>query len=113
VFATFEEMTGWLTARKRKADMDAILQYLENCVEEEAEHLLLEELATKGRERRSRKLLEECRVDAREHYTEDVVTMLESDSPMSHWTVISYRRKPKAWAIAGAIKERMGKEDDQ
>jgi hypothetical protein len=92
--------------------MDTITQYLEDCVEEEAEHLLHGELRTMERARRSRKLLEKCRVDAQEHYAEDVVTMLEAEGEMNHWTVISYRRKPRAWAIAGAIKEQIRREND-
>jgi len=105
-------MTQWFTHRKRKADMDPVLQYLNTCVEDEAEYLLEGELRRADRSRRSKRLLQQCEREAQEHYTEDVVTMLESDSPMGHWTVISYRRKPKAWAIAGAIKERVRREND-
>lgn len=112
MFGTFEELTGWFTSRTRKADMDSVLQYLNACVEEETEYLLEGELRRMERSRRSSKLLRQCEAEAQEQYTEDVTSMLESDAPMGHWTVISYRRKPKAWAIAGAIKERMKKEND-
>lgn len=107
-------MRDWLTARVRKADMDTVLQYLEGCVEEEAEHLLESELVMMERLRRSKKLLDECRKDAQEQYVEEISELIESDRPiMSHWTVISYRRKPKAWAVAGAIRERLKRENDQ
>lgn len=93
--------------------MDTVLLYLEDCVEEEAEHLLESELVMMERLRRSKKLLDECRKDAQEQYVAEISEMIESDRPMSHWTVISYRRKPKAWAVAGAIRERLKRENDQ
>lgn len=112
MFNTFEEMTEWFTDRKRKADMDAVFQYLNSCVEEEAEYLMEGELRRSERSRKSKRLFQQSEREAQEHYTEDVTSMLKSDSPMGHWIVISYRRKPKAWAIAGAIKERIKREND-
>lgn len=110
-FVRYEDLEDWLTQRVRKADMSAILEYLQDCVEDEAEVLLAEELRSQGRKRSSKKLREQCRREAQEHYVEDVSELMESSEPMSHWTVISYRRKPKAWAIAGAIKQQMRREE--
>ena len=110
-FVKYEDLEDWLTQRVRKADMSAILEYLQDCVEDETEVLLAEELRSQGRKRSSKKLEEQCRREAQEHYVEEVSELMESSKPMSHWTVISYRRKPKAWAIAGAIKQQMRREE--
>lgn len=109
-FVKYEDLEGWLTQRIRKADMSALLEYLRECVEDEMEVLLANELRSQGRKRSSKKLEEQCRREAREHYVEEVSELMESPKPMSHWTVISYRRKPKAWAIAGAIRQQMRRE---
>jgi len=109
-FVEYKDLEDWLTARVRKADMDAILEYLRMCVEEETEVLLADELRAQGRVRTSKKLRAQCRREAQEHYVEEISQLMESEEPLSHWTVISYRRKPKAWAIAGQIKQRVGRE---
>ena len=106
-FQDYEELEGWLVARVRRADMGAILSYLRQCVQEEAEILLEEELRSQGRKRRSKKLLAKCLAEAQEHYAEEVSEMVKSGSGISPWGVIAYRRRPKVWAIAGAIRDRM------
>ena len=110
MFVNYQEIEDWLTGKFRRADMDATLLFLRECVEEEMEILLAEELRVQGRKRRSSKLENQCRIEAQEHYTEEISQLIESPEPMSHWTVISYRRKPKAWAIAGAIQQRIERE---
>jgi hypothetical protein len=107
---TYSDLEGWLTRTARKADMSAILGYLQDCVEDEMEVLLAEELRSQGRRRSSKKLVAQCRREAQEQYAEEIAEMIEGDVELSAWTVISYRRKPKAWAIAGAIKQRIERE---
>lgn len=111
-FVTYDDLEKWLTTRGRKADMDAVLEYLRGCVQEEAEVLLAEEIRSQGRERSSKKLRNQCLQEAQEHYAEEVSDMVKGGAALSPWTVISYRRKPKVWAIAGAIRERMQREKD-
>ncbi len=112
MFVNYQEIEDWLTDTTRRADMDATLLFLRECVEDEMEVLLAEELRMQGRKRRSSKLEDQCRIEAQEHYTEEISQLIESPEPMSHWMVISYRRKPKAWAVAGQIQQRMEREQN-
>lgn len=112
MFVDYEDLENWLTKRGRGADMDAILQYLQQCVKEEAEILLAEELRVSGRQRSSKKLQSQCLKEAQEHYVEEVSELIDSGWSPSPWAVISYRRKPKAWAIAGAIKKQIERESN-
>jgi hypothetical protein len=92
--------------------MSSILDFLRGCVEEETQVLLDTELRVQGRKRSSKKLEAQCREEAREHYVEEVAEIIRSGWMPSPWAVISYRRKPKAWAVAGAIKQRIEREED-
>lgn len=112
MFESYEEMKNWLEARRRKADMDAVSTFLEECVTKEAAHLARVEMQNTGRKKTSAKLKDKCRKEAEEHFAEDVSVMLNSDNDeLSPWAVITYRRKSKAWAIAGAISQRMDREE--
>ena len=93
--------------------MDTILTYLQTCVKEETQVLLDAELQAQGRKRKSKKLEAQCAREAQDHYVEEICEMVEDGiSPLNHWSVISYRRKPKVWAIAGAIRHRIQEEND-
>lgn len=92
--------------------MDAILSFLRTCVREEAEVLLEDEIRAQGRKRKSRKLEAQCTREAEEHFAEEVSEMVIQGSELTPWTVISYRRKPKVWAIAGAIRHQIRRETD-
>lgn len=110
MFANYEELTSWLTDSRRRADMSLVMSFLEDIVIEEAACLVDREM--KERSRKSKKLQEECLRDAQEHYCEEISELINSARPMSPMTVIAYRRTPKAWAVAGAIRERIEKENE-
>lgn len=47
----------------------------------------------------------QCEKDAQEHYVEEINYFLLNSVKPTAMTVMGYRRKPHAWAIADAIKE--------
>lgn len=110
MFADFNSLMDWLHHKSRRADMSGVAEYLADCVMQETEDLVDLELSSGKRARKSSKLFEECQRDAKEHYCEEINEFLKTDASINHWTVMAYRRKSKAWAIAKAIKERQNNE---
>ena len=109
MFETYEELSAWLTERKRRVDMSSLHSFLERCVEEEAEVLLREEMRTQGRKRSSKRLKNQCRAEAEEQYVEEISAKIADadEFEMTQWTVIAYRRRPKVWAISEEIRLRI------
>jgi tRNA A37 N6-isopentenylltransferase MiaA len=93
--------------------MASVFSYLETCVETEAQDLVEQELKTTERQRVTKKLENECLADARETFVEEISGVLSNPeaTPLHHWSVIGYRRKPAVWAIAAAIREQLKAEE--
>lgn len=112
-FKNYEDLLGWMNKRGRKSGLAMTREYLEAEVEKEAQVLV--RIATRTAVdprstpmedmRRDVQLYEECLADAREHYVEEINEMLANGDPepLNHWTMMTYRRKPVAWAVAKAI----------
>ena len=107
MFSSYENLEEWLTHRTRKADLKSIHSYLAECIEKETNSLVENSLRGGRAQRRSKRIIEECARDAQEHYCEEINEALESNQPLHHWEVISYRRKPHAWAIARGIADHL------
>ena len=104
-FESFKSLEEWMLNRERKADLKNIFSYLELCVERETDSLVEQAISSGKRERKSAGLSAECLQDAQEHYCEEINEALDNNEPLHHWTVMSYRRKPHAWAVAKGILE--------
>jgi len=104
-FESYEALEEWLLNYSRAADLKNIHSYLVECVDRETRSLVEQALSAGKAQRRSKGLTAECTADAKEHYCEEINEALECSEPLSHWTVISYRRKPHAWAVAKGIVE--------
>jgi len=104
-FDSYESLENWMLSRKRSADLKNIHSYLIECVEREARSLVEHAVSTGRAQRRSKGLLKECTKDAQEHYCEEINEAFASNEPLHHWTMMSYRRKPHAWAVAKGILE--------
>jgi hypothetical protein len=85
------------------SDLPAIANTLELWIDEEAEVLLELELhGTKGKRTSAR--VKSCRQDAEYHYLEEIKEFYSAPQPLHQNAVFYYRRKPKAWAVAAALR---------
>tara|TARA_Y100000034_G_scaffold119963_1_gene162284 strand:+ start:540 stop:878 length:339 start_codon:yes stop_codon:yes gene_type:complete len=100
MFDTFDALQDWMDGRP---DITNVAEFLRISVDEEAKVLLDYEIETGVRARRCKSALQANRRDAEEHFLEEINEFLQEDTDLTHWTVMSYRRKPKAWAVARAI----------
>jgi hypothetical protein len=86
------------------SDLPMLASTLDRWLDEEAEVLLELELAnTKGKRTASR--MKSCRQDAEFHYLHEIREMYGDPQQLHHNAVIYFRRKPKAWAIATALRQ--------
>jgi hypothetical protein len=112
-FDTYEALTSWMTQRGNKADLSSALSYLESAVSDEAETLVAMAIRNGLYQRRSEKLALESEQDAKDHYLEEINHYLEEAhvSGLTAMELISYRRRPHAWAVASLIREHIEKGD--
>ena len=106
-FESYESLVKWMSERGRAGTLSIVRDELEVSVKEEAETLADLAVLRGAFQRKGKRLVEECRRDAENHFVEEINEMLESGVPetLGHWTVLTYRRKPKVWAIAKMISE--------
>lgn len=108
-FDTYEDLTGWMTQRGNKAALSPALSYLEEAIAEEAQVLVTLALQNGTQSRSSQKLVRECEQDAREHYLEEINEFLGAPPrQLGHMELVTYRRRPNAWAVANWIHEHLG-----
>ena len=113
-FESYEDLVSWMSHKDRQADLKSIFSYLEECISKETNSLMQVALRRGDRSRVTKKFEQECHEDACQHYVDEINEALRCDEPLSHWHIISYRRKPHAWAVAKGIveyKERMHASD--
>lgn len=105
-FDTIEELEAYL---KSHTDLCMTRKYLQDRIKEEVaflvkdakkKHPTLQRKSSKKEE-----ILEEINKAAREDYLEDINYFLLNNVQLSHMSIMGYRRKQHAWAIADAIKE--------
>ena len=77
-----------------------LLRYYQDKIKEETSVLFKMEKKKKGVGNKK-----QCNVDAKEHYLEEINHFLITNFTPSAMSVMGYRRRPHAWAIADAIKE--------
>ena len=100
-FETFESLEQYLDGHAR---LRMLSPYLQECVDKESEELFsIEKRVNKLRSRA--KTSEESTKDAKFHYLEEINLYLETDIELTPMSIIGYRRKQHAWAIATTIKE--------
>lgn len=108
MFESYLALIEWMTKRGNKAAMSSAYSYLEREVTKEAEVLADLSIANGTYRRRTKRLREECRTDAEEHYLEEINEFLAaSPRELSHQELISYRRRPHAWAVARMIQDHL------
>jgi len=106
-FETYDDLCTWMGKRGRAGNLSLVRDELDRAVDEEAEVLADVAIGRGDFQRRGKKLMEECRRDAEQHFVEEINEMLANGPPeeLNHWVVLTYRRKPKVWAIAKSIYE--------
>lgn len=100
----FESYEGLVKYLKGHTDLCMTLKYLKDKVDEEIGWYLKnydKDLSSK--ERKDKK--GEYQRMAQEDYLEEINFYLSESLPLTSMTIMGYRRKPYAWAIADAIKE--------
>ena len=97
----FNNICELQTYLKKTTDLNAVSNYLRMCIAAEAKELYKMD----KKQNKSAANKEQCTKDAEEHYLEEINYFLENEVKPSAMTVMGYRRKPHAWAIADYIKE--------
>ena len=106
-FKTFAELEEYL---KGHTDLCMTRKYLQDRIKEEVSFLVKDYKKKHptidwGPSSNKRKALDVVKVADREDYLEDINYFLLNNELLTHMSVMGYRRKPHAWAIADAIKE--------
>jgi hypothetical protein len=102
-FRDYDHLVSWMTARGRKSKYSPVLEYLAIEVEKEVRALMRR--AVLNDVRTHEEIEQECEKDAKEHYVEEINEFLDNwpPKPLDHRILMSYRRKPVAWAVASEI----------
>ena len=95
-FGSYSELETYL---KDRTDLCMLLRYLLDCVKEETEVLIEREKELTGKVDEKQN-----KIDAQEHYVEEINYFIQNDFEPTAMTIMGYRRKPKSWAIADSIK---------
>jgi|SaaInlV_200m_DNA_6_1039755.scaffolds.fasta_scaffold02186_7 hypothetical protein len=107
---TYEDLISWMTRRGNKAALSAAVSYLEREVAAEAEVLATMSINNGEFSRRSKKLRDACREDAEAHYLAEINEFLAAPSrDLTPMELVSYRRRPHAWAVASMIQDHLEK----
>ena len=98
-FTTYTLLQDFL---KKTTDLTRIYNYLKDVVSEEAS-ILFKKDKKENKETADKK---QCVKDAEDHYLEEINHFLVNTNVQpTAMTIMGYRRKPHAWAIAHAITE--------
>lgn len=101
-FKSYDDLVGYL---KGYTDLCMVLRYLLDQVTEEANFLVKSNLPARAKKEEKKAALLKYMEQAQEDYLEEINTYLETDADLSSMSVMGYRRKVHAWAIADSIKE--------
>jgi hypothetical protein len=108
-FTSLTHLRTWASKRGRSAELSGAMEFLTAEIQREA--LILQqrqEMLEPDKKTTLGLLREENFKDAVEHFLEEINQQLEAGGPpppINHWTVMLYRRKAAAWAIACRIYE--------
>lgn len=107
-FETYDDLIAWMEKRGNKAAMTSALSYLTQSVHAETVALTDMSINNGTHHRRTKRLVTECQADARGHYLEEINEFLaEEPRELTHVELISYRRRPHAWAVARMIHDHL------
>ena len=105
-FDTFEDLELYL---KSHTDLCMTRRYLQDRLADEISFLVTDSNkkhpTMKWESSTKKDILVEINKAAREDYLEDINYFLLNNVQLSHMSIMGYRRKQHAWAIADAIKE--------
>ena len=106
-FETFESLENYL---KGHTDLGMTLRYLREHVNEEISFLVKDynkkhPTIAWAKSSKKAEALSTINQAAREDYLEDINYYLQNDESLNHMSIMGYRRKPHAWAIADSIKQ--------
>ena len=91
-FETFKELSAFLD---QSASLRSVASFLKKAIELETKALcaLNEDSSDNNRK------------DAEAHFLEEINYFIKNPESLSPWVIMSYRRRPKAWAVAASIQE--------
>ena len=105
-FSTFEELEKYL---KATTDLSMTRRYLQDKVKGEEEFLVRDykkkHSTIAWASKKKADMLATIKKTAREDYLEDINYYLVNSENLSYMSIMGYRRKPHAWAVANAIKQ--------
>lgn len=106
-FETFESLENYL---KSHTDLGMTLRYLLEHVSEEVSFLVKDynkkhPTIAWAKSSKKAEALSTINQAAREDYLEDINYYLQNEETLNHMSIMGYRRKPHAWAIADSIKQ--------
>jgi hypothetical protein len=108
-FKSLTDLMAWASKRGRAGDLSGALTFLQDEISREAAVLQQrQDLMEPDKKTTLNVIRQENFDDAVLHFLEEINALLrsgEQPEPINHWTVMLYRRKSAAWAIACRIYE--------